>query len=242
MAFIPQKNPNQMGVATYSVAGNDFVATPNAGGKTVTITGLGFTFTVIHIQEAYFYNASDQRVDVPLVNLSVSGAIITFSDLDANLAGTEVFEVVIKGTQKAYDSINGTQNVEETNALNTKWISTIVLDLTNIATNTTGYGYICMDNQKYLGFQAITDGGTPTDVLTCTLEYTCQDDGTAMGSCAYTDCTEIVLGTGITSVVDADFSAILQLPLPVKYFRWKYVTSNDSGGDCDLTVYAKTLY
>jgi len=69
-----------------------------------------------------------------------------------------------------------------------------------------------------------------------------QDDGTAPASCTYQDITTVITNPSVSEWVDTDFMVLIDTPLPVKYVRIKYVTSNDSGADCDLTVYTKKMY
>lgn len=115
-----------------------------------------------------------------------------------------------------------------------------LLDLTNIATNTTGYGYLDMDGYRYFALQGETSGTAPTDTLTVTIEATIQDDGTAQASCTYQDVTSTLFG--VANWVDTDFMAVCDVPVSFKYVRVKYVTSNDAGSDCDLQVYAKRTW
>lgn len=119
-------------------------------------------------------------------------------------------------------------------------VESTLLDLTNIAANTTAYAYLDMDGYRYFTLQGETSDAAPTDVLTVTIEATVQDDGTAQDLCDYQDVTASLFG--VASWVDTDFIAICDLPTPFKYVRVKYTTSNTGGDDADLTVYAKRMW
>ncbi len=151
----------------------------------------------------------------------------------ANLNG----ELVIAG----YSWTTNSNRSEEQDPISSHHNENTLCDLTNIATNTTDYcGYIDMDDYRSLGIQIETSGTAPTDVLTVTFECSIQDDNTAPASCTYQDITNDLFG--VASVVDSNDFWIVSTPLPVKYCRVKYVTSNDGGNDADLTVFYKVLY
>ena len=138
------------------------------------------------------------------------------------------------------DAAANALRIMEINPLSSHHVEETLLDLTNIATNTTGYAYLDMDGFRYFSLQMETSGTAPTDVLTITVEGSNQDDGTAPASCTYQDVTNGRFG--VASWVDTDAFAICDTACPFKYVRVKYVTSNDAGNDCDLTVYAKRMY
>jgi len=148
-----------------------------------------------------------------------------------------------------YTWATNSDRTEEIDPLSQHYVNETLLDLTNIATNTTGYGYVDMNGFSGLSIQGETSGATPTDVLTVTIEGTNQDDGTAPASCTYQDITAMAYdyatqALGTASWADTDFYAYLspQVAGLFKYVRVKYVTSNASGNDCDLTVYTKKAY
>jgi len=146
-------------------------------------------------------------------------------------------EIVVAGYSWTTNSIRS----EEQDPISTHHEEGTLCDLTNISTNTTDYcGYVDMDGKRFAAFQIETSGTAPTDVLTVTFECTVQDDGTAPASCTYQDLTNDLFG--VASVVDSDDMWIVSSTLPMKYCRIKYVTSNDSGNDADLTVFYKLVY
>jgi hypothetical protein len=241
MSFIPNKDQNKTAGAVYSVASLDFTATPGTGDKTVTIAGLPFTFTVINILSAFYYDASNVRHDLPLTTVSVTGAVITFTDKASNFAGTEEVEVYIAGKQKSGDNISDVTKVQDTNPFNLKQDGNggALLSLTSIAEDTTDYGYIDMTGYRYLSIQGILSSGT-TDTITVTIEASDQDDDTAMESCTYSDITLAMDGTA-SSFVDTSFFLLPSFPINAKYVRVKYVTSDTEGNDTDLTVYIRKM-
>jgi hypothetical protein len=107
--------------------------------------------------------------------------------------------------------------------------------LTNITTNTTGYLYFSLAGDRHFVVQGETSGTAPTDVLTVTLEATCQDDGTPLAGRNWQDVTNAIFG--VASEVDTDFMWIMDTEITFAAVRVKYVTSNGGGNDCDLTVY-----
>lgn len=151
-----------------------------------------------------------------------------------------------KIVDKAYDSLTQSNKVAEVSPLSSHYVGETLIDETNITTNTTSYAYFDVSGHRKCGLQGETSGAAPTDVLTVTIEATCQDDGTAAASCVYQDVTtwafDAATGArGTASWVDTDFFAILD-EAPFKYVRVKYVTSNGGANDADLTVYTKKLY
>lgn len=148
---------------------------------------------------------------------------------------TEDRNLVIAG----YNELTEAVRVEEVDPLSSHTTYTKLVE-ENITTNTTSYHYIPMDGRRYVGIQAITDGTTPADTLTMTIEATMQNDGTALASCDWYDITETL--TGETSFVDEDWQVEVDTPLPVYAIRVKYVTSNDSGNDCDFTLNIRSMY
>lgn len=141
---------------------------------------------------------------------------------------------------KSYDNTTESDKVLESSPVSAHHVESTLLELTNIAQNTTAYGYIDMDGYRYLGIQGLTSGAAPTDILTVTVEATIQDDGTAQASCTYTDVTTSWFG--VASAIDNDFYWMTSVPVIAKYVRVKYTTSAGGGNDCDLTVYVKKMF
>lgn len=216
-----------------------------ASATTLTITGLPYTFTKYDIVEikqvpnAGGAGAQDTSF-TDVADFSVSGTTITVSG--ATFAATDEFIVTFALPPKSVDEANDAKRQEIINRDTDKDTSDTLLALTNIAQSTTAYGYLDVENVDYWTLQCETSGATPTDVLTLTIEATCQNDGTAAASCAYHDITEMVYDyiTGTTSnasYVDADCVLGMNQASKFKYIRIKYATSAGGGNDADLTVY-----
>jgi len=143
-------------------------------------------------------------------------------------------ELVIAG----FSWVNDYIKIAEQDPLSEHHDESTPVDETNLTTDTTAYVYWDMDG--YRNFSLQCDMNIETDSITATIECSIQDDGTAQASCFYSDVTSDL--TGSASVVDSDFIWIVDTPVMFKYCRLKYVTSNDSGNDSDLTCYLKKGY
>jgi len=230
--FLPVGGEYRLAATTYA-DGDATVLQTDVNGNLLINTGAG----ALDVEGNVAHDAADSGNPVKVGGRAVSAQIAAVAaddrtDFITNLYG----EQVMAGHTWATNS----NRVEEINPISQQYVAETLLALTNIAQSTTAYGYIDMAGVKYLGIQGETSGATPTDVLTVTLEATCQDDGTAPASCTYQDVTTGL--SGVASWVDTDFFALIDTPLPVKYLRVKYVTSAGGGNDADLTVYTKKLY
>lgn len=154
--------------------------------------------------------------------------------------GDNVALRVYQEGSEGYDTSTGSSSTTELDPVSGHHVELTLVDLTNISTNTTSYAYFDMDGYRYFSLQLETSGALPTDVLTVTVEATNQDDGTAAAGCTYQDVTSEFFG--VASVVDSDDFLISDTATSLKYVRVKIVTSNDAGGDADLTIYAKRMY
>ena len=210
-----------------------------ASGTTLTFSGLPITLAsedIVYIKEV---DATGNTANVWIngtggVHMEVSGSTLTRSG-GSDFSANGVYEVGYNAQDKGFESATNSFRHAIINRDTDKDVADTLLALTNIATNTTGYGYIDLENYKYLVIQNETSGTTPTDTLTLTLEATAQNDGTAAASCTYQDVTTEL--TGSASFVDTDCMWIIDIPVKFKYLRIKYVTSNDAGDDADLTTY-----
>jgi len=252
------------GAATKSLELQGINLPPNEIIKVFFRCTAGAASATVAIQ-ALAYESSSSTADIATGDIEVSLDVLDDWDgTEGDAAGTDGGRILVeaKSSQKsAVDdgddvipvaNLNGelvpagftwattSQRQEEIDPVSAHHAESTLLALTNIATNTTGYGYLDMDGYRYVALQGETSGTTPTDVLTVTLEASIQDDGTAQASCAYQDVTLEL--TGVASWIDTDFMLLVDIPLAIKYLRVKYVTSNDSGADADLTVYAKRMF
>lgn len=215
-----------------------------ASASTLTLTGTPFT---VASEDLVYIKEVDETANtaniwfngVGNVQFEISGTTITKTGGD-DFSANGVYELGYNGQRKPYDSASSADRQFEVAPISSHHVEETLLDLTNIATNTTGYAYIDMDGYRSFSFQGETSGTTPTDVLTVTVEATNQDDGTAPASCTYQDVTSRLFT--VASAVDTDFFWIADTQLSFKYVRIKYVTSNDAGNDADLTVYAKRIF
>jgi len=141
--------------------------------------------------------------------------------------------------RSAYEDAAGNyERTGEVNPLSAQHIETTLLDLSNIAANTTGYAYIDMDGYRFDGIQI--EPNIQTDSITFKLWGTIQDDGTAPAACTYQDIT--LAYTGVASVTDTASIWILDTVSPFKYLRLEYFVANTGGSDSDLVVYNKKLF
>ena len=137
------------------------------------------------------------------------------------------------------DMVSNALRIMEVDPISTHYIEETLLDETGILANTTDYAYFDMDGFSVFTIQGETNGVTPTDVLTVTVEASVEG-GADRAACAYQDITNAAFN--VASWVDTDFMAICNAPVAFKYVRVKYNTSNTGGDDCDLTLYMKKLY
>jgi len=226
---------------------------PNDGSvaytSNVTITCAGFPFTVDDANctvVAVYYKPTGGEWQSALVNgsggvsLVAASNVITVAGAGTPFASADTYLVAIKEQVKSLTTATSSKRTEEVDPLDQKYVPDVLIDETNIPETTTAYAYIDMAGYRTVGIQGDTSGATPTDVLTVTLEATCQDDGTAAASCSYQDLTDAL--TGAASYADTDFFFLINTPFAVKYLRVKYTTSTGGGNDADLTVYSKRLY
>lgn len=122
---------------SYSNASGDFTATPNAGTKTITLTGLSYTLTNEQLQ------GSSIKIDcenIDLCGATTAANVITVPSLVNNLTGSEVVTISLLGPDKAYDPTLDTNKITSLNpdyAYRTS--PELVADLTNQAAGTTYY-------------------------------------------------------------------------------------------------------
>jgi hypothetical protein len=211
--------------------------------QAATLSGIAFTMPVNEdgSKSPLVTDDSAQVATPEMYNVGgeYRAADTTYTDGDATVLQTDA-NGYLKSVSKSYDSSTQADKTAEVNPLSSQYVSETLVDETNITTNTTTYAYFDMNGFRNFTLQGETSDAAPTDVLTVTVEASCQDDGTAAASCAYQDVTNALFG--VASWVDTDFMAIGDTPMALKYVRVKYVTSNGAGNDADLTVYLKKQY
>jgi len=186
--------------------------------------------------------ADDSEMDATPTMLPVGGEYratdTTYTEGDAT-----VLQSTIAGHLKVradgYDTGTDSNKTFEVSPLDQHYVGEKTV-LTNIAQSTTAYIYYDMSGYRYITLQGVQNGGASTDTITCTIEASCQDDGTAAASCSYVDITSAFFG--VASWLDTDFLAVIDNPTPFKYIRIKYVTNAGGGNDADLTVYSKKMF
>ena len=93
------------GSIVYSNAAGDFTATPNNGAKTITITGLPFTLSALHVVGGSMTKLSvTTGLKTPLYpdSIVVAGGVITLTGVDDFVTGDVVYMTLI-GPDKWYD-------------------------------------------------------------------------------------------------------------------------------------------
>lgn len=106
-------------------------------------------------------------------------------------------------------------------------------------TDGTTYYYYNMAGFKFVAFQIADTPGVAGD-QTYTVEASVQDDGTAAGSCTYTDVTNALYGVA-NLVTSGQFHP--SIPLVAKWVRIKVVRANDgANNDGAWTIDSKRMY
>ena len=127
--------------------------------------------------------------------------------------------------------------IEEVDPLDQRFLCETLLEATDLATNTTAEVYVSMNGYRYLGITGIM--AITTDSVTVTVHATCEDDVDPTGL-TYVDVTEDWFGSA--SWEDTNFCVTTSIPIAVTWVKIQYVTSNDSGDDADLNLYAKKMF
>lgn len=93
------------GSSVYSNAQEDFTATANDGGKTITIAGAPFTVEAKHVVagKVIRINSDDEAVSLPLTNVAVAADVITLEDMSDDFVASDTVVVFLVGPDKAYD-------------------------------------------------------------------------------------------------------------------------------------------
>jgi len=244
---------------THTNMGSEGTAT-YLSSTTITMAGFPFTVADANCQVLFVsYRPSGGTWQPALVN-GVNGVSITSAANVVSVAGAgtpfatgDTYFVGLYEQDSGNDEHYAAGNAKRTYDISppsSQHDESTLFDLTNIPADTTDAEYIDMDGRRSVGIQFITSGTAPTDVLTITLEVTLQDDETAPESIPAANWINIVpeLTGGSTEWTDTDeegnlsWLAVIDVPLPVKYVKVGYSTSDTAGDDCDLTVFVKKLY
>jgi len=228
------------GTGAYSNTKGDFTATANSGGKTVTISGLPFTLTAgsVAVGSALQKSSAGVNTAIPLTTVTVSGSVITFTDMAADFAVGDTVELSLVAQDKAHEVASNATRVGRIDPDWTKNLGYTIVEVTNGTDGTYNY-YVDMDGYRKAGFQFELSGGSGT--VTVKLYGTLQDDGTVDSSCTYQDITNDVFGVASITADDIWVDDAGKLGL-FKYLKIEVVASTGGSNDADWTVFAKKLF
>jgi len=101
------------GNTTYSNLSGDFVATPNTGAKTITLSAYASSVLSAVLTAAHFASAiikvvhSDGSMEsVPTTSIAFAANVLTLSDKSANFAAGDSVAVILLGPDKGFDEAN----------------------------------------------------------------------------------------------------------------------------------------
>lgn len=197
------------GSIVYTNLAGDFVATPNNGTKTITITQLPFVLTAAHVAAGSIkkINVSGLVTPVPVTSITVTGGVITLADAD-NFASTDTLIVTLIGPDKAYDNSldSGIQSV-----LNPEYAHyTSPEVVTTTVGTTTGWTYftsLYTESFKYGALQFIGVANLNVDItLWATLDETATEPvsgATNVPGATWIDVTNALLGAASINITGA---------------------------------------
>jgi hypothetical protein len=164
------------GGESYSNTRGSFVATPNTGTKTITITSQIAALLAVTLSSANFVSGAIKKIDssgvvtsLPLttVQYDVGTGVLTVSDMTAAFTAGDIVEVILTGPNRSYDKTNDLQNVSLKTALAGEDIPNDLMKVeqrfgaTHISTATTtlvktGVGFLHLVNVNTKGTVAST--------------------------------------------------------------------------------------
>jgi len=168
------------GFGTYSNRRGDFTATITNGAKTITVTGLPFTLEAGHVQAITKVDSSGNKYTMPNTNITVSGGVITVTDMpSAGFVTGDTVSVLLVGSTKTYDRTLDVQKTVDQSPVNQQYVEESIADTTNVADGTyypssTGMPYGGYKNLSLSG--SLIDGAAETTTLT--VEVTDDEDTT----------------------------------------------------------------
>jgi len=240
--------PQTKVISEHSTLAGDFKATVNAGGKTVTITGLSFTLEVRHIifGSTIRIDTNGHAVPLPLSKITVSSGVVTFHNADRDFVSTDTVEMVIAGPTH---TVNKSLNVDRVFSINEPFaMATDAIPYTTFAPDDTTYDEgTVIDMRKYntLNFLYSKTVSTADDSLIKAI-FLATSDGTV-------DYQETSLGTpssGITTisanVYQRDKAALVEmLSIPSRglpFMRIDVAKATDTGTDSTFTTYIQKAF
>lgn len=137
-------------------------------------------------------------------------------------------------------SVSDPYGTQEVNPLDTKNVAILQKTETGEASGTTTNNYIDVRNYNKIKVQFEKTGGAGTQ--THTIEASCQDDGTAPGSCLYQDISQYGISPLSQAAGAATYTADILYEIDVKglsYVNLKTVSSVDT---VNYGIYARVAY
>lgn len=217
----------------------DFTATYTAATQ-ITLTGVPYVPVVEQFVAVTVMDSSGNATNyTPTTNaFAYNGGTGVLTITGASFDATDLgYRVMIYGPDKAYSAVSDTNQDYRTNPENSHTAGARLVSVTN-GTNATYYYYIDCDTYRYYGIQFILSGAG-TGSITVTLEATCQDDGTAPGSCTYQDVTNDLFGVANYTATD---TMIIDTPVAFRYMRVKVVAATVPADQGDWTIYLRKIY
>ena len=221
------------GANTYSTAQGDFVATPNVGAKTVTITGLPFTLTAdnVFLGSALQVTSAGVKTNIPMTQVTVSSGVITFAGMTANFASGDTCVMTLVGPDKFYDrNIDVEKSIEQA-PLNMQYVEESLIDATNIATGTAYYPSSL--GLPFGGYSQLSFTGQLTDAnTTSTLSFEASNDEDTTNADwvqIYFNDEKAGIASGVNVITAASTSvtfAINKFPFNYRNVRAKLVTAD----------------
>ncbi len=202
----------------------DFIATVNAGTKTITIAGLPF-----NLEEKHVVAGSIKIIDTTtgavttavLTSVSVSVGVVTLGNLSTNFLSTDTLFVTLIGPDKAYDTgldvgKSAIQNPEHAHftAINH------IIDELNVSAGTTRVE-VQAESFKYHALYLAGSGG-----VTFTIWAALDPSATTASDAGWKDISDIVMG--VASLVDSADVYFIDTPMMPEKFMIKYVTTDST--------------
>jgi hypothetical protein len=208
----------------YSDVTNDFTAVANNGAKTITVSGISFTFNA---EQVLYITRKDTNGNVRACNIdqiTVSSSVITLP-LESNFVTTDTVNVFLVGSKKSYNQVSDTTYVTIANS-NTSIPPVELINTTNVAATTTfypsAYGFQIGKKAKLRMWDYCT--GTVTNSIQISYDSAFTTPIEILGQ-------DVTTGTTATSWLDSAGKAIDYEGIDQCYFRVKSIT-----GDATNTV------
>lgn len=226
----------------YSNIFGDFTATVNVGTKTITITGLSYTLEAKHVVLGGLQkiNASGEVSTISLLNVKVSGGVISLDYMSEVFATGDTVAMYILGPVKGYSADLDVTKIIDQSPDRSSHVIDSLLDTTNVAAGTNYYPSstgMSMDGYKNLSLTGKLINADNTSTLT--VEATNDEDTTnADWIQVYFNDDKAGIASGVNQVQAVSNTVTFSISrsfFNYKHFRVKLVT-----GDSTNTVIIKT--